>query len=428
VCCCFSQTFSKMARKHNAETKHHTCYGFKIGTKVPQNIHADDAPSTEHAVKETLMRGGMTESAARLFSKHYLEFGVGTAGIKPCEELKDEVNKIIQRECNIAFQEAGPSAYKTMMQMQAAAKGDKREAVKDKASGVGINEDEETQDPQETARTRLQKKAAEEKGEAERDVESVVELDATDTGDANEPQLTFGFFDESDDEGDVPNLTSMIMQLAAQPTTVIKTSQKERKFAAEIVVHGNEVTRVLLEVCGNSRNVNLKKAAKSFLSTPTTEIMRCATKYEGVLGVSPAYRVLWQRMMQCLNGNKSVAELMDHERTKLDKLSIVHTGSPNEDLATFSTKFNEQVKVVAATGSALSGEEQVSKFSKALQKAAGATSIYNEAFRFSLKAMRDGNSTTSADGSIKKSRQRQDPRRAEESDDESDSSPFGWGS
>lgn len=380
-----------MPRKQNADQKYnenYTVFGCKIGTHVQSKFAITDSHSVVQVVVEALVRGGSTDSAARLFAGHPLEFGVVTAGIKPCEDLRDEVNKTVQRECHVAFQESGPSVFKKLMKMQAAAKDDKREEVKDKALGVSTDEDER-QIPQDKAQTRLQKKAAEEKGEAERDVESVVELDVADA-EEKEPQFTFGFFDDSDEEGEVHNLTSMIMQLAAQPTTIIQTSKKERNFAKRVGVHVNEVLRILLEVCTNSNNVNLKKAAKSYHSTPTTEMMRCSTKYEAALGVSPGPRVLWQRMKQCLNGNKSAAELSNHERTKLDNLGIVHTGSPNDDLATFSTKFNEQVKVVAATGSALSGDEQVSKFSTALQKAAAATSVYMEAYRFTLEAMRDG--------------------------------------
>ena len=316
------------------------------------------------------------------------------------------MNKTIQRECNVAFQETGPAVFKRMMMMQAAAKDDKRDEVKDKAPGVGTNEDEAAQDPQEKPKTRSQKKAAEDKGEEERDQESVLgSVDAADANDAEdeaeEPVIGFGSFGESDDEGDVLNLSSMIMQLAAQPTTITKASKKEKNLAKAIIVHTNETLRVLLEVCSNSGNVNLKKAEKSYHSTPTTEMMRCSTKYEATLGVSPGPRVLWQRIKQCLNGNKSAAELSNHERTKLDNLGIVHTGSPNEDLSTFSTKFNEQVKVVAATGSALSGEEQVSKFSIALQKAAAATSVYMKAYRFTLEAMRDGEDADSVAGNVK---------------------------
>ena len=167
-------------------------------------------------------------------------------------------------------------------------------------------------------------------------------------------------------------------------------------------MHVNEVLRILLEVCANSGNVNLKKAATSYRAIPTTEVMRFSTDYEAALGVSPGPRVLWQRMKQCLNGNKSAAELSNHERTKLDSLGIVHTGSPNDDLALFSMKFNEQLKVVAATGSALSGEEQVSKFSIALQKGAAASSAYMEAYRFTLEAMRDGDDADGDDDNVKK--------------------------
>jgi hypothetical protein len=395
-----------MPGKHNTDQKSnesHTVFGCKIGVRVQSKFVTTDANSVTPVVVEAMVRGGCTDSAALMFAGYPLEFGIVTAGIKPCEALREKVNKTVQRECNVAFQATGPAVFKKLMKKQAAAKDDKREEVKDKASGVGTNDDEATQNPQAMAKTRSQKKAAEDKGEAERDVESVVELDVADADDSKEEPITFGSFGEnSDDEGEVTNLTSTFLQLAAQPTTIIKTSKKEKNFAARVCVHVNEVLRILLEVCANSGNVYLKKAAKSYLATPTTEVMRCSTDYEAALGVSPGPRVLWQRMKQCLNGNKSAAELSNHERTKLDSLGIVHTGSPNDDLALFSMKFNEQLKVVAATGSALSGEEQVSKFSIALQKGAAASSAYMEAYRFTLEAMRDGDDADGDDDNVKK--------------------------
>jgi len=403
---CFTRNSSKMPGKHNADQKSnesHTAYGYKIEVRVQSKFVTTDANSVTPVVVETMVRGGCTDSAAQMFAGYPLELGIVTAGVKPCEALRDKVNKIVQRECNVAFQASGPGVFEKLMKKQAAAKDDKREEVKDKASGVGTNEDEATQNPQAMAKTRSQKKAAEDKGEEERDVESVVELDVADADDSKEEPITFGSFGEnSDEEGEVTNLTSTFLQLAAQPTTVIKTSKKEKNFAARVCVHVNEVLRILLEVCANSGNVNLKKAAKSYHNTSTTEIMRCSTDYEAALGVSPGPRVLWQRMKQCLNGNKSAAELSNRERTKLDSLGIVHTGSPNDDLALFSMKFNEQLKVVAATGSALSGEDQVSKFSIALQKGAAASSAYMEAYRFTLEAMRDGDDVDGDDDKVKK--------------------------
>jgi len=81
-----------MPRKQNADQKYndnYTIFGFKIGTRVPPKVVITDAHSVVQVVVETMVRGGSTDSAARLCGGHPLEFGAGTAGIKPCDHVKN---------------------------------------------------------------------------------------------------------------------------------------------------------------------------------------------------------------------------------------------------------------------------------------------------------------------------------------------------
>jgi len=136
-----------MPGKHNTDQKSnesHTVFGCKIGVRVQSKFVTTDANSVTPVVVEAMVRGGCTDSAALMFAGYPLEFGIVTAGIKPCEALREKVNKTVQRECNVAFQATGPAVFKKLMKKQAAAKDDKREEVKDKASGVGTNDDEAT--------------------------------------------------------------------------------------------------------------------------------------------------------------------------------------------------------------------------------------------------------------------------------------------
>lgn len=383
-----------MSTSRESSADQTTLLGFMKKTKVFQKLLIPDASAFKREFRALCLRGGMAENVICLVEEHFAEFAVGAfsgpLGLVPSKAYMKALPKNLLSACCAVFKENGPVVYATWMSKLKANQGKDCDDLEDEGSRGGNKADEKTQKPQAMAKTRSQKKAAEERKEDSEDED--VDTDNERLVDSLAVQETQ--VDGSDDDADgvagmTFDLSSIVLQYTAQPSQMVKLSEKEIRLASKISLHQGEMIRVIQEMIMNCNNVVLKKALTAFQAMPTSEIMKFASPCEAVLGVSPALRVLWRSVMQALNGNKSAAELDGRERAKLDGMSISQTGSPNEDLANFTMTFNEQVNVIAATGSPLSAEEIVSRFSKALGKAAGENSIFMEAYKMTVEAMRN---------------------------------------